>query len=407
MTGEQPTTPRSTPAPAVSATSAADSSSGVGKPADLLGSLEQAVVKAAKEHPADTADPLVSVAFALGWQMAELYRPQQRRHVAKTGTDLPGLGSLTEREHIEILCSQVQAGAAKLAEKVKEAELSAVDLSPLSDYLQKGDPPIAAAVDTVHHALLRTLIAADFRFGKAYGLGRALADTCREPTDGTSLKRELNTHRVANLRGWLDDLSSALPPHAAHSVSTSLQSWVTAAGTTQDAQATAVALAALRRQGELWRALLSGEKKGTEMLEIDNYLDAARSLAKQMHVMLRGAIRRFPIVVYGAAALLLLGVALLVIGGSGGTVAGAGSILAALGLTWKGLGSALGQLAGKLEQPLWGAVLDNAIAEAITLKPGNTADKHGRLTDAIAMDRHTVVEPPSKPATPRKRTSTP
>jgi hypothetical protein len=66
-------------------------------------------------------------------------------------------------------------------------------------------------------------------------------------------------------------------------------------------------------------------------------------------------------------------------------VAGATSLLVAVGLTWKGLGGALGQLAGRLERPVWGAVLDEAIADAITLLPGNQREKGGRRTVAVQM----------------------
>jgi hypothetical protein len=121
---------------------------------------------------------------------------------------------------------------------------------------------------------------ADFRLGKAYGLGRALADTCRKPSDAATLKTELGRNRVANLLGWLDDLSSALRAHAAHSVAESLGrccDWSEDHGVADVDQRT---LATLRRQGEPWRALLSGEKRATETLEIDNYLDAAQDLAR-------------------------------------------------------------------------------------------------------------------------------
>lgn len=49
--------------------------------------------------------------------------------------------------------------------------------------------------------------------------------------------------------------------------------------------------------------------------------------------------------------------------------AGAGAVLASLGLSWRGVGKSLGGLAGKLERPLWGAELDVAITQAITLLP--------------------------------------
>jgi hypothetical protein len=122
-----------------------------------------------------------------------------------------------------------------------------------------------------------------------------------------------------------------------------------------------------------------------------------------MHTIMRGVIGRFPIILWTAAGLLVLGLALLTIGGSSATVAGASSLLAALGVTWKGLGGALGGLTAKLEQPLWGAVLDNAIAEAITLKPENEADKRGRLADAMAMAGSGRVDEASKPAPPDPR----
>lgn len=85
------------------------------------------------------------------------------------------------------------------------------------------------------------------------------------------------------------------------------------------------------------------------------------------------------------AALVGGGVCLLSNGNSGHLVPGATSILAGLGLTWKGLGSALGQLAGRLEQPLWGAVIDDAIADAITLLPDNNAERGGRRDVARSL----------------------
>ena len=74
-------------------------------------------------------------------------------------------------------------------------------------------------------------------------------------------------------------------------------------------------------------------------------------------------------------------------------LAGAGSILAALGLTWRGIGRSLGGLAGKLEQPLWGAELDTAIKQAITLlrrEKGRDVAKRRRDV-AEAMDRTPVT----------------
>ena len=75
-----------------------------------------------------------------------------------------------------------------------------------------------------------------------------------------------------------------------------------------------------------------------------------------------------------------------------GVIAGAGSIIAGFGLSWRGLGRSLGGLADKLEQPLWGAELDKAITQAITLLPreqGRDVTKRRRdVAVALRRDEH-------------------
>jgi hypothetical protein len=420
---------------------------GPGSATDAIAAFGSALVKAAGAKPDNTADANVSAAFALGWQMAELYRPHprepiryswpSRRRPEPLDKDLPGLGSIGDDQRVGILVDQIQAAVNKLKDPIAQAGLDALDLTALKASVGKDDR-LPAAVFALHLKLQGELTAADFRLGKAYGLGRALADTCREPVDLEGARSQLQPYRIANLLRWLDDLSSAFPPHAAHSVASSLMRWreeldptgprsepaqqggwakwrreaavtwqqrggraeTTGPRDTTGAghQATAGHASAppqappsddtvrtLRRQGELWRALLSGEKQGTEMLEIDNYLDATREVATRMGAVARGVVARLPVLTLAIGALLIAGVVLVIIGGSTQLVAGAASLVAALGLTWKGIGGALGQLAGKLEQPLWGAVLDDAITEAITLLPGNKADKRGRRAVALAL----------------------
>lgn len=347
-------------------------------PADAFGAFEAALVAAAKATPTDTSDPVVSLSFALGWQMAELFRPQLRHRTERRDGDLPGLGSLDDQQRREISVNQIQAAIAQLTPSIQKAGLPAPTAEPdaVRAALGNWDADGAAAVEALHLKLVGVLTAADFRFGKAYGLGRALADTCRKPADAAGVKDELDRYRLANLLAWLDDLSSALPPHAAHSVYTSLQSWLDWA--MAQAQPSDSTIATLKRQGELWRSLLSGEKRGTEMLEIRNYLEAAGQVATRMSSIFWKTIWRFRWLSAIVLALVIAAIVLLALGGSSKIVAGAGTLLAALGLSWKGVGGALGQLAGKLEQPLWGAVLDAAIADAITLHTDNNNDQLGR-----------------------------
>jgi hypothetical protein len=355
-----------------------------GSPVDAATAFGETLFAATKVAPADTADPHVSAAFALGWQMAELYRPRNLRRRERTPEDLPGLSSLDASNRIEISVDQVQAGITKLAGPIERSGLAIPNLAPLRAALDGSEEERAAQVLALHRSLLGKLTASDFRLGKAYGLGRALADTCLKPTDQASFAKELGTHRLANLLAWLDDLSTALPAHSAHSVASSLARWRDWA-TTGASQPIAETLATLRHQGQLWRALLSGEKSATGMLEIGNYLDATRSLLDHLRTVLLGVVRRLPVLAALVFALLVGGIVLLAVGGASQLVAGASSILVAVGLTWKGLGSTLGQLAGRVEQPLWGAALDDAVTDAITLLPGNTKDNRGRRALALAM----------------------
>jgi hypothetical protein len=365
-----------------------------GAPGDAVGAFEAALVAAAKATPTDTADPTVSLAFALGWQMAELFRPQLRDRTERRDGDLPGLGSLGDDQRLEISVDQIQAAAFQLTPAIQKAGLTppTAQLAAVGTALTDWDADGQTAVEALHLELLGTLTAADFRLGKAYGLGRALADTCRKPSDADGVKEELDRYRVANLLAWLDDLSTALPAHAAHSVYASLKRW--SAWTATQQQLPDSTVATLRRQGDLWRSLLSDEKRGTEMLEIGNYVDAAAQVASRMSSVFWRALWHFKAVSFVVLCLLAATVVLLLSGSSSDIVAGSGTLLAALGLSWKGVGGALGQLAGKLEQPLWGAVLDTAIADAITLQPANAADHLGR--GKLASD----LAERSKPARP-------
>jgi hypothetical protein len=61
----------------------------------------------------------------------------------------------------------------------------------------------------------------------SYGLGRLLADTTWLPRSGHPeiFLERFNAYRLANARGWLDDLAMAFLCRAAAAVSASLQAW--------------------------------------------------------------------------------------------------------------------------------------------------------------------------------------
>lgn len=241
----------------------------------------------------------------------------------------------------------------------------------------------------LHTDVLSTLTAADFKLGKAYGLGRALADTSRKPTDLKSLQSELRAERIATLRAWIADLTTALPAHAGHSANASLTQWTEWAATNAGAYADEErAIRLLRRQGERWRALLSGEKQGTDQLEIRDYVSAGFGLLKRFgSLTLRFFLPFLPLVIVIVTLFVVSVVVLLDESNPSHVAAGIGGLLASATLTWKGVGGSLGKGVDRVERPLWEAELDAAIADAMTLVPSSKrAEKYTPPARSDAID---------------------
>jgi hypothetical protein len=364
---------------------------GTGTPSDALTALANAVVDDAKHPPAEPApDPKVAAAFALGWQMAELYRPDPKTRTAVANDDLPGLGRLDSVDRATISLNQIVAALAKLGPAIEAASLAVPNTKALLSAYDATPPNYevrSQAVREFYVELLSTLTAADFRLGKSCGLGRALADTCRNQTSIDALKGEFKPYRIAELCSWLDDLASVFPAHAAKSVHESLLRWSTTLNNPNaDLAAGGAAASAandmmrcIDRQGQLWRGLLSGEKSGADMLVVENYLSAASGMLRTAKRVVWSFIGRFWLLVIVILLLFGGGIALILLSSSSASIiAGATGVLASAGLTWKGVGGALGGIAGPIELNLWGAELNHAIADAITLLPDNKKERGNR-----------------------------
>ncbi len=75
-------------------------------------------------------DPGVMVAFSLGWQMAEVYRPDRRRvSMPAAQDDLPGVSRLNAAELQEMGLFQIEAGITKLRASICDAGLVSCGLS--------------------------------------------------------------------------------------------------------------------------------------------------------------------------------------------------------------------------------------------------------------------------------------
>jgi hypothetical protein len=348
--------------------SATAGSSGAGSPSEALSMFATTALADAKLAARGDPDWRVSEAFALGWQMSEIYRPDAPEHAPPVQAgDLPDLSQLDATEWDEIGLYQLQAGISKLSEAiiiagltVPDAEQFAANLRPLTRDERSG------ALRRFHIDLLATLTAADFRLGKAYSLGLALADATRFPAN---YHVELQSSRVSVLAAWIRDLASAFPPHASRSVAHSIERWSAwAANPPQSGEGSeAQVLPHLQAQGRLWRSLLSGEKRPVDTLQQVDYLTAGEQSLKNAGSLARRFLRHYLWACLGALALLIAGiVVILVAGNPAGIVSGAVAILAGLGFGWKTIGTSLGAAAAHVESPLWGAALDEVVYERIT-----------------------------------------
>ena len=349
-------------------------SSTVGPPADdpglALKTFADTTLAQAKRRAHGSPDPRVGTAFQLGWQMAEIYRPAPQPPPAPGEDDhLPELSDLTTDEWARIGLYQVQAGITKMRLRIAAAGLWAPDAQLFAEQLEgtTGDER-DAAVEAFHIELLAVLTGADFRLGKGYGLGRALADVTRNAADWRS---ELSRGRVATLAAWLRQplVNDGLPPHAGHVVASSLEKWGSyAQQPTGDPAQEQLDVALLQAQGRLWRSLISGEKRATEMLEISGLRGSAgESLLVSTGKLVSPVLKHHAPVLIAAVVLFVAGiVVMLTTDDAAGIVSGAGVILTALGIGWKGLGATAGKALAKLETPLWEAALDVAIRDRIT-----------------------------------------
>ena len=318
-------------------------------------------------------DSEVMAAFALGWQMSELYKPGSwpARDAGREG-DLPGLGRLGGKERAGLGLKQVAVGLKKLEQTIKAADLDVPSIAQAEGAIPARLPNDAygKAIFELHIDVLTTLTAAHFKLGKAYGLGRALADTTRVPKDIDTLKQELDAHRITNLTNWLSDLTSLFPPHAGHTVHDSLEAWRDWAAKAPPADQQVKAISLLRRQGQRWRSLLSGEKSATDALKLDDYVKAGELTLSQTSTLALSFLGRFKIAVSIAVILFVGGLTLIILEPTTGNLAaGLAGILASLGLTWKGVGASLGGTAAKMERPIWEGALDTQIANSISLVP--------------------------------------
>jgi len=393
------------------------------RPPTKEGQLRSAVTPPDGLDRSDASQDAVVAAFVLGWHVAELFHANvpgttQRR---QAGVDrLTGIGELDPLSQARLLLAQVRVDLGFVWQFGRSGQ-EPPDTGPVQALLEaqvRQPGQLRAAVAELHRKLLMALTAVDFRLGKAYGLGRALAQTALLPDarHPETFRRTFARFRLDNLLGWLADLRSAFPPHAAEAVSGSLQAWAawSDAPTLRPAadepgQAPArrhrrlynrpvdwsaapdreSVTRALRRQGQLWRALLSGERDGLDLLSTDDYLWAADQLLGHLRQLTVRFLRRFWITTIAVAAIVAAAlVVVLVVHAASAVVAAVLAAAGAIGITWKGGASGLGRVLAQAQRPLWNSELDVAVANAVTWLPRErrTADRTATPADTGGTD---------------------
>jgi hypothetical protein len=301
----------------------------------------------------------------------------RRRHEERG--HLIGVGALSPFEQTGLAVRQVKAALHKLTDRLKAAGIDAPSVDRVDDALEHkpGVPKaLRREIEDLHTEILFALSSADAGLGKAYAVGRGLADTALQVEDRASFEHAFGSDLLP-IKNWLADLATAFPAHSSRSVSLSLRTWeLWAADPKLDRDpvdwSTQVAgiRAALRRQGELWRELLVGEKHARDMLKTTDYLQAARGLLGRTLSMI-GRFWPFTLLVLLFAALLGGGVALFALMGGdvARTIGALAAAAGAVGITGAGIRARLSQGAMQLEARLWGAELDLAIGQAVLIGP--------------------------------------
>lgn len=316
-------------------------------------------------------------AVALGWQVAQLFHAPVHRGPAsdpERGDHLPGRSDFPGASQSTWLGEQIQSQMDLLLAGPPPVLAGAMSdvLALLTDPDRSRDATLDA-VFTLHCRLLEALTVADFLLGKAYGLGRAIAETTMLPANAiTSGQRQeqfrsmFEAGRLITIKDWLADLKTLLPDHTAYAVSRGLHDWQQWVAENRGVSDWDGARPAIRVQGRVWRELLTGEKAARDVLSLSDYLAAARRGTGQV-------IRRF----WWAMAVTAALAAGIIYAGSylhtiPDLVRVAGSIAwlaGAAGLFSKAASVVLGQGITRTEGWLWQLELDGSVAAATTCLP--------------------------------------
>ena len=328
-------------------------------------------------------------ALALGWEMADLYavrgvtgpRPDLPATLPGVGdltpelpATLPGVDGLTPRQTVHATLLRIrtlvrQALGPSVADTIKLPSAQIVGELP-----EGVEPAWGQALYDVHVQISGALRAGGDATLHAYDAGRALAEVCQYPKDLSELMDRLESGKVIPIQGRLADLATLLPAHSAAAVSATLEQWRRWTADARARENMTDVRAALMRQAELWRALLSGDKDARQMIDPDTVVAASVRHASRLGTLIRGLAGAYlPALGLAACATLLLVYAILFQNGIATVVGALGAVAATLIVLRRVVSLTVGNTIDELREDLWSAELDAAVAQSILRLPASAA----------------------------------
>ncbi|OIQ94688.1 hypothetical protein GALL_233460 [mine drainage metagenome] len=330
-----------------------------------------------------------TVAFSLGWRLAELYDSKGLSGPLKRDLELPdhlpGVGEMSSREKALALIAHIDADLHAVGTAVGATLPSAdgIRIAMLAPGHQRDTVlrPIYVLYLSVRDQLAGTSPIA----ATSFGLGRMLADTALLPTKDTPavFSQQFERFRLENAYRWLDDLDAAFPPRSASAVRASLTAWGewvganSTNGRIESRHFDAYLIRRLQRQGDMWRRLLTGEKAAETLPDAKAYRDAATEMLRNTRRMFFRFLWKWSLIALIAVAAAAGAIMLSVTHAPAGTdrlTSVVISVAGFLGVSWTGIAATFGRVMRKAEQSLWEAEVEAAIGRAATVQPHTKSD---------------------------------
>lgn len=336
---------------------------------------------------ADDGNDAVWLAVCLGWRLAELYDskelpgPPEQQRPGPLLPHLPGLGEMTPHEKACALAARAGADVASLGAALKTQMPEAGTVLAALCVPDHGRDAVREVVLNLYLDIRKLLAEKDPAAALGFGLGRLLADTALLPAadDLEVLGERFDKYRLANAIAWLGDLDARLPAHAGGAVRASLREWERWVGvrrrpdgTVDPAMVGEADIRALRRQGELWRRLLTGEQAADKLLDGRAYAGAAASLLANSRRIAFHYLWKWSwaiLLVTGSAAATIWAAVTYAPAGTDRVTTVLVSAAGFLGVSWVGARATLGSALRTAEDAIWEAEVIAAIGKAATITP--------------------------------------